>query len=257
MPGQPFDPSVDYYRVLGIHPSASGDEIKRAYRGIARENHPDAVPGDRIREDKFKSAAGAYEVLGNPDKRAQYDRLRAAPRGGSTANTTANTRRGSGLGDVVGDLGNMVGAVLVDLARDAVSGSQGAPSRTQGRTSSSQPGRSTRGGGRVLSASDGSPLRRERGGDVSSDIRVPLSVALLGGIVRIPTIDGEVEARIPAGTSCCRKIVLRGRGTSIVGEVRDHYVTIHVDVPDPSSLDEDARASLRKLVDGLGRVSKG
>ncbi len=246
MPGQPFDPSVDYYRVLGVEPSASGDEIKRVYRGIARANHPDAAPGDLAREARFKTAAGAYEILGNPDTRAQYDRLRLSPRGSATGGASA--RKGSGIGGVVGDLGNMVGAVLADLARDAVSGAQSA----QGRASS-QPGRPPRSGGRILSASDGSPLRRERGGDVSSDIRIPISVALLGGVVRIPTIGGDVEARIPAGTSCCRKIVLRGRGMSIAGEVRDHYVTVHVDVPDPSSLDEDAMASLRKLVDVLGR----
>ena len=65
----------DYYEVLGVAKTASGDEIKKAYRKVAIKFHPDKNPDDPTAEDKFKEAAEAYEVLSNDDKRARYDRF--------------------------------------------------------------------------------------------------------------------------------------------------------------------------------------
>lgn len=65
----------DYYEVLGVGKQASADEIKKAYRKIAMQHHPDRNPGDKAAEEKFKEAAEAYEVLSSPDKKAQYDRF--------------------------------------------------------------------------------------------------------------------------------------------------------------------------------------
>jgi molecular chaperone DnaJ len=64
----------DYYEILGVSKSASADEIKKAYRKVAMQYHPDRNPGDKAAEEKFKEAAEAYEVLSDADKRAQYDR---------------------------------------------------------------------------------------------------------------------------------------------------------------------------------------
>jgi len=64
----------DYYEILGVGKSAAQDEIKKAYRKVAMQYHPDRNPGDKAAEEKFKEAAEAYEVLGDADKRAQYDR---------------------------------------------------------------------------------------------------------------------------------------------------------------------------------------
>ncbi len=65
----------DYYEILNVSRNADQETIKKAYRQLAMKYHPDKNPGDKAAEDKFKEAATAYEVLGNPEKRSQYDRL--------------------------------------------------------------------------------------------------------------------------------------------------------------------------------------
>lgn len=65
----------DYYEVLGVVRTADGAEIKKAYRKVAMECHPDRCPGDKVAEDRFKEASEAYEVLSDDDKRAHYDRF--------------------------------------------------------------------------------------------------------------------------------------------------------------------------------------
>lgn len=64
----------DYYEILGVDRNASANEIKKAYRKKAVENHPDKNPGDAASEERFKEAAEAYEILSNPDKKARYDK---------------------------------------------------------------------------------------------------------------------------------------------------------------------------------------
>ena len=65
----------DYYEILGVGKDSSTDEIKKAYRKVAMQFHPDRNPGDKAAEEKFKEAAEAYEVLSDADKKAQYDRF--------------------------------------------------------------------------------------------------------------------------------------------------------------------------------------
>src|SRR5690242_4687254 len=68
----------DFYAVLGVAKDASAAEIKKAYRKLARDNHPDSNPGDTAKHERFKQVAEAYDVVGDPEKRGKYDEVRAA-----------------------------------------------------------------------------------------------------------------------------------------------------------------------------------
>src|SRR5690348_7772544 len=65
----------DYYKILGVARGAGTDDIKKAFRKLARKHHPDVNPGDKKAEEKFKEINEAYEVLSDPDKRRKYDTL--------------------------------------------------------------------------------------------------------------------------------------------------------------------------------------
>lgn len=95
----------DYYEVLGVSKNAAADEIKKAYRKVAMQHHPDRNPGDKEAEEKFKEAAEAYDVLSDVDKKAKYDRLgHAAFAPGSGFGGGMNTEDiFSHFGDVFGE----------------------------------------------------------------------------------------------------------------------------------------------------------
>src|SRR5579859_2157522 len=91
----------DYYEVLGIPRNATIDDIKKAYRRMALQHHPDKNPGDAEAEEKFKEAAEAYGVLSDDEKRARYDRYGQAGIGGAT---TIDPIHFADFGDILGDL---------------------------------------------------------------------------------------------------------------------------------------------------------
>src|SRR6478609_4164185 len=114
MPAQiDFDPSVDYYKVLGVTDKASADEIKKAYRKLAKANHPDSTGGDKAKEKRFKEISNAYDVLGDEKKRKQYDAIRAGgfrpdlAGGGPTYTYTTRGPGGAAGGPSVFDLGDL------------------------------------------------------------------------------------------------------------------------------------------------------
>lgn len=98
----------DYYEILGVSKNASADEIKKAYRKVAMQHHPDRNPGNKEAEEKFKEAAEAYEVLSDADKKAKYDRFGHAAfapgSGGFSGSTNVNMEDiFSQFGDIFGD----------------------------------------------------------------------------------------------------------------------------------------------------------
>src|SRR6266513_2162582 len=101
-----FDPAVDYYKSLGVGKEATADEIKKAYRKLAKANHPDSTGGDKAKESRFKDISNAYDVLGDAKKRALYDEIRA--HGGMQQGFLgAYTYSSQGGGPGVFDLGDL------------------------------------------------------------------------------------------------------------------------------------------------------
>ncbi|MBA3500812.1 MAG: DnaJ domain-containing protein [Myxococcota bacterium] len=244
-----FDPSVDYYKALGVGEKASADEIKKAYRTAAKAYHPDSTGGDKAKESRFKDISNAYDVLGEPKKRALYDQIRAQggmPQGfpgGRGAYTYSSRGAGPG-GPSVFDLGDLFSQFFANAQE------QGGRQRTARRVdpfADDVSDHDTRQG--RVKASDGSWLD-VKGVDVYSDVRISFDRAILGTVATIVTIDGKAEVKVPPGTSSGKKLRLRGKGVSErSGRVGDHYITVQIDIP--RDLDEDAKKQLVQFVSRL------
>jgi curved DNA-binding protein len=177
----------DYYETLGVARDASADEIRRAYRKLAREYHPD-VNKDAGAEDRFKEISEAYEVLRDPDKRERYDRLGANwGAGHETAGSEEAFSRG-GFGDVHVEFGE---GDFGDLFEGLFGGR----------------GRGRRAGGFSM-----------RGADHDAVLELTLEEAAAGGRRRVSLADGrEFEVEIPAGVRDGQRIRLAGQGGAGTG----------------------------------------
>lgn len=255
MPAQiDFDPSVDYYKVLGVSDKATADEIKKAYRKLAKANHPDSTGGDKAKEKRFKEISNAYDVLGDDKKRKQYDAIRAGGfrpdlGGGGAYTYTTRGPGGGAAGPSVFDLGDLFSQFFGGAAQQQAGrggrvrvdhvGFDDGRSRRRANTEDAEFESKVR-------ASDGSWLRVE-GNDVYSDVRISFDRAILGTVATVATVDGKAEVKIPPGTSSGRKLRLRGKGVpGRSGHPGDHYVTVQIDVP--KDLDDDAKKLLVSLV---------
>ena len=99
----------DYYDVLGIPRDASAEDIKKAFRKLALEYHPDRNPGDAQAEERFKEAAEAYSVLADAEKRSRYDRFGHAGVGGTGSAGGFDPTVFADFGDILGGLGDLFG----------------------------------------------------------------------------------------------------------------------------------------------------
>ncbi|MGH3752368.1 MAG: molecular chaperone DnaJ [Pseudonocardiaceae bacterium] len=148
----------DFYAELGVSPTASAEDIKRTYRKLARELHPDANPGDTQAEARFKSVSEAYGVLSDPDKRKQYDEARSLFSGGFRPGGGFGGPGGFDLGDLFGTSAGRGGdAGLGDLLGGLFANSRGA-----GNAGASRP---------------------RRGTDVETEVRIDFTEAVRGATV--------------------------------------------------------------------------
>ncbi len=124
----------DYYEVLDVSKSADGSEIKKAYRKLALKFHPDMNPGDSSAEKKFKEAAEAYEILSNPEKKAQYDRFGHAGMGGAGAGGFGGA--GMSMEDIFSQFGDIFGGGGGGNPFESFFGGGGGGRRSRGRKGS-------------------------------------------------------------------------------------------------------------------------
>lgn len=203
---------ADYYDVLGVPRTASQAEIRKAYKKIARENHPDNRPGDKAAEERFKQAAEAYDVLGDEDKRKQYDQFGDAYKyAGKGGNPFQGGFRG-GSSEI--DLEDLFGGGGVDLG-DLFGGAFG-------------------GAGGRAGAGRQRPPRARKGEDHRTRIQIPFQTAADGGTHELSLQrNGRTErlsVKIPPGVRDGSVIRLAGEGSPGIngGPDGDLLVTIEV-----------------------------
>jgi molecular chaperone DnaJ len=129
----------DYYKILGVSKDASAAEIKKAFRKIARESHPDAHPGDKAREATFKAASEANSILSDPAKRKEYDEARSLFGGGGFRFPGAGGFGGGASNVNIDDLFGGAGGGLGDILGGLFGGTQ--PGRRPGQSSGRNPRR--------------------------------------------------------------------------------------------------------------------
>lgn len=185
----------DFYAVLGVPKDADQQAIKKAYRKLARQLHPDHNPGDAKAEAKFKDIGEAYSVLSDPEQRQQYDQLRAMAGG---PRFTAGSRSGGGTGgfeDVFGGLfGGGAGGSRVRYSTGGAGGFEDVL------------------GGLFGGGGFGQQRGQRRGIDLTASTTLPFRTAAEGSTVSLSVEGRTVNARIPAGVKDGQKIRLRGKG---------------------------------------------
>jgi curved DNA-binding protein len=172
----------DYYEVLGLKREASEDEIKRAYRKLAREHHPDRNPGDKNAETRFKEVQEAYDVLSDKTKRGQYDQFGFAGPGARPNGAPGGFQWGGGFGEGVQVDPSQFEEILRGFGGGAGGAGMGGFEElfSQGR-------RSNRG------------RRSQQREPVTTTLRVPFETAVLGGAMSLSVNDRVIEVTIPAG----------------------------------------------------------
>lgn len=291
----------DYYKVLGVPKTATQDEIRKAYRKLAREFHPDVAKDKKAAEAKFKEINEANEVIGDPSKRAKYDELgadwnqpgRQGPPpgweqsfggggfefrgggggggfsdffeaffggGGARAQKRSAARRGQ---DVEFELPVSVEEVLGGAKKSFTVTLDGSP-----QTITVTVPKGVRAGQRIRLTGKGGPGTgggpagdmyllvqiaahadyRIDGSDLICPVAVPVTTAVLGGEIAVPTPDGNVKLKIAAGTQPGRKLRIKGRGLPNGKDTRgDFYAELKVALP--TTLTDAQRKLWEKLVE--------
>jgi molecular chaperone DnaJ len=204
----------DFYQVLGVSKDVSDAELKKTYRKLARQYHPDSNPGDAKAEAKFKEISEANSVLSDPEQRKEYDQIRAM--GSGARFTSGGSGQPGGFEDVFGGMFNgggqratfQQGAGFEDLFGGMFGGGFGQSS----------------GGYRGY----GGPTR---GSDLTASTTLDFVTAINGDTITLqPTGGKSIRVKIPAGVQDGQKIRLKGKGEQSVdgGETGDLVLTVAV-----------------------------
>ncbi len=205
--------STDPYSALGLNKSATADEIKKAYRKIARTNHPDLKPDDPEAEARFKAASAAYDLLKDPETRARFDRGEIDATGAERqrqyyrdyADAPNNPYRSGPRPEEFADASDIFAEFM----------------RARGR----------QGDGRSGFGGFGGQQFNARGADAQYSLEIGFLEAANGGKTRITLPDGRgLEVKIPQGTADGQTIRLRGKGGPGFGDgpPGDAFVTLSV-----------------------------
>jgi len=265
----------DYYAVLGVDKKADGATIKKKYRQLARELHPDKTKGDKKLEDRFKEVSEAYDILSDDKKRAEYDQAREAFKSG--AFRQGANQYGGDFSDLFngGDIFSQIfggrrgprkGADLQSSVtisfRDAVFGKQidiskgltvripagisdGGKVRVKGR---GEPGEAGPGDLYVIVSVAPHPIFSRKGENIHVTVPVSFTEAALGADIPVPTLEGDkVKVRIAPGTQNGKTFRVKGRGVKKGVNSGDLMVTIEVQVP--QRVDGKAKRALEEFAE--------
>jgi molecular chaperone DnaJ len=259
----------DFYKVLGVDEKATKEEIKRAYRKLAQKYHPDANKGDATAERRFKEISEAHSILSNDQKRKEYDELRRyagaggspfgfRPGGGRDVHVDIGDLFGGDVGDIFGDIfgfgprGRRGGDLETEAHlsfEDAVEGTTF--ELANGTRVRVPPGVSD--GARIKVAGKGGPgpagsppgdlyvrihvadhplFKLLRNGDVEIPLPITIAEAALGAKMQVPTLDGVVTLKVPAGTRSGKVLRVKGKGGARSGGTRgDLLARVEIEVP--------------------------
>jgi DnaJ-class molecular chaperone len=261
----------DPYAVLGVPRDASAEELKAAYRRLAKRLHPDLNPGNRSMEQRFKEATAAYELLSDPAKRARFDRGEIDGDGGERMRGFRYAGSGARKGRATPDDGFSLDEVIAEfLGRGRRQGTeQPRPSTKETAAQSLRLSfvEAALGGRRRVALADGRTVEvtippgvetgqrlrlRNTGGDIYLDVEVeqhpfytrrerdvhieiPVTVveAVLGATITVPTIHGAVSIKVPPGSNSGSLLRLKGKGIAAPAGSGDQYVKLKVVLPDP------------------------
>lgn len=216
----------DLYKILGVAENADDDAIKKAFRKLARENHPDATGGDKKKTERFKEVNDAYSILSDAQKRKEYDRLRHAPVGADGIpqgfDPDAFAQAFGGGGGRGGFSFNGDADDLGDLFSTLFGGGGGRNPFARG----GGPGQSTRGAGRGA-----------RGADMVGTLELSFAEAALGTRRSIRTGNGQtVEVQVPGGVQSGGRLRVPRQGGAAPGG-RGTPGDLHLEIsvlPDPN-----------------------
>ena len=267
----------NFYATLGIPQDASISEIKKAYKKLARENHPDLNPGDLEAEKRFKEVSEAHSVLGDERKKQEYDQIRsmgASGFGGFTSQGFTVDDFGDifeNLGDIFGFGGRRKGQtyqtninisfteaasgieVVLPLENESIKVKvpagvdNGSVIRLRGRGG---PGAAGAPDGDLLVQVSVEPHKFFKRNNMDLILEVPLlfTEAALGSSIRIPTLTKSVTLKIPSGTTSGKTFKIRGEGITPQGRRSgDLYVKVFI-IP-PTNLSRSAKKHLEKFRD--------